>query len=436
MKTKLAVAFALTAVAIGSIALHSAGQTQSAGGSGFTKSVEVDRGTYFRLKVKLAYKGEPQDFDIVVGCNVRQINYKDNSRTVEVGLVPTLFGRRMSNGKGLVVRPPNACGGQTTANGQVPSDLLPIAVVYDDAETLAFGVAYLSEDAYENPLSVLTFGGATIENANKAEFEEFRRTQPNLVKPASYHTPRGLPPLKERNLAPAAVPMGTGCYGYARFRLVGDELQHAREMWPAEHPRFWRPARNAQSAEALNPATYNRPMQTDREGGPLRPRYELMPGLNNEVANLGMPTRRGGGVVRGKVGGAFPISYYPDIGGWIALPWPSNPPGLAASLLRDGPHIGASIDFRGGQTRGFAYCRPSVGIFPTGTTFADYPDPTKDPAHQYVRMPVTDRVDGIEVQAPPELPRGGFDGPPFIVERDEFIFLHFVIELGSTRGDV
>ena len=29
-----------------------------------------DHGNYFRLKVKVAYKGEPQDFDIVVGCNV------------------------------------------------------------------------------------------------------------------------------------------------------------------------------------------------------------------------------------------------------------------------------------------------------------------------------------------------------------------------------
>jgi hypothetical protein len=51
-------------------------------------------------------------------------------------------------------------------------------------------------------------------------------------------------------------------------------------------------------------------------------------------------------------------------------------------------------------------------------------------------MPVTDRIDAVDVQAPPEPPRGGFDGPPFIVERDEFIFIKFVIGLQSTRGDV
>ena len=58
----------------------------------YTKSVEVDRGTYFRLKVKLTYKGEPQDFDIVVGCNVRRITYKDGSGTYEAGLIPSVFG--------------------------------------------------------------------------------------------------------------------------------------------------------------------------------------------------------------------------------------------------------------------------------------------------------------------------------------------------------
>src|SRR5262249_39592566 len=87
----LTVALGLFALVVGAIAEHATGQSRSAPGTGFTKSVEVDRSTYFRLKVKLAYKGEPQDFDIVVGCNVRQTNYKDGGRTVEVGLVPTVF---------------------------------------------------------------------------------------------------------------------------------------------------------------------------------------------------------------------------------------------------------------------------------------------------------------------------------------------------------
>jgi hypothetical protein len=433
--------FVLLAVAF--LGMHPAIVAALTGNWDFVKSIEVksaerDTGTYYRLKVKLTYKGEQQDFDIVVGCNVRQINYMDGGRTLEVGLIPSVFGRRMRDGKGLVVRPPRACQGETTANGKVPAELLPVVVVFEDAETLAFGTAYLSEDAYESPLSILAFNGAAIESATRADFEAFRREQINLVKPASYHTPSGLPPLKDRGLAPAAVPMGTSCHAYARFRLVGDELQHARDMWSADHPRYWRPTR-PEDVRALIPVSPTPPtLQTDHEGAPVRKRYELAFGLDNEVANLGMPTRRGSGVVRGKPGGAFPVSYYPDIGGWISRPWPSNPAGRALELMRDGPHIGASVDFRDGATRGFAYCRPIPANFPTGTTFQDYSDPTKLPFYNYVRMPVVDKVDGIEVLQvpPPDLPRGGFEGPAIIVERDEFIFFKFVIGLQSTRGDV
>jgi hypothetical protein len=109
----------------------------------FVKSVQQDKGVYFRLKVNLTYKGEPQDFDIVVSCNARQISYGGGGRTYEAGLTPTVFGRRMDDGKGLVVRPPDACDGKTTKNGGVAPDLLPLIVVYDDADSLAFGTAYL-----------------------------------------------------------------------------------------------------------------------------------------------------------------------------------------------------------------------------------------------------------------------------------------------------
>ena len=43
----------------------------------FTKSVETDRGVYFRLVMDFAYRGEPQHFDVVFGCNARITRYKD-----------------------------------------------------------------------------------------------------------------------------------------------------------------------------------------------------------------------------------------------------------------------------------------------------------------------------------------------------------------------
>ena len=134
----------------------------------------------------------------------------------------TVFGRRMSDGKGLVVRPPDACQGQTTANGKVQPDLLPVVVVYENAETLDFGIAYLSEDAYESPLSVLKFGGATIEKATRPSLMRFRRAQKNLITRA-YLLDRGAGAdvLKQMGYRPEVPSVGRHVRSYERFRLSG-----------------------------------------------------------------------------------------------------------------------------------------------------------------------------------------------------------------------
>ena len=392
----------------------------------FVKSVQRETGTFYRLKVKLTYKGEPQNFDIVVTCGGRQINYMDGGRTVEIGVTPSVFGRRMNDGKGLVVHPPRAGRGETTENGEIPPDLMPVVVVYDDAETLAFGTAYLSDDAYENPLSVLQFGGATIERADRAAFEQFRREQPNLVTRSSYWTPTGFYGLKQVGLPAARIPMGVGCYGYARFRLTGSEKARAHELWPAERPRFWEPA-TQNDHEAIDPIIYNRLVLTDHDGAKPYPSNLVASQLDYEVANRGMPRRQP--VAWGKSPRPTAPSFYPDIGGWISLPWPADAAARAGSILQDGPHVGASIDFRNGATRGFAYCRPIPQNFPTGV---QYPDPAYAPSTPWVRLPQMNFVDGIEVAGR----SSGWNGPSLIVEHDEFVFRPFLFGLSSLWGDV
>jgi hypothetical protein len=124
-----------------------------------------------------------------------------------------------------------------------------------------------------------------------------------------------------------------------------------------------------------------------------------------------------------------PPSYYPDIGGWIALPWPADAAARGEALLRSGPHVEASIDLRIGATRGLGYCRPSPPDFPTGV---EYPDPFKAPRAAYFRWPATNLVDGVEVVNA----SSGGARPPIIVERDEFVFRQFFIRLPSFKGDM
>ena len=391
----------------------------------FVKSVQQDKGVYFRLKVKLAYKGEPQDFDIVVACTARQINYASGGRTYEAGLVPSVFGRRMADGKGLIVRPPDACDGGTTENGDVAPDLLPLVVVYDDAETLAFGTAYLTDDAYDSPLSVLKFGGAVIERADLAAFEKFRSEQPNLITRSSYHTVGSAKGFRKLGLPPARIPMGIGCYGYVRFRLAEAEKEHAHKLWPIERPRFWTPVTN-QDRDEIHPLRYGQLVLSDSPSAVPTP-SDLVSILENGTANQGMPRRHPIGWGKGRR--LVASSYYPDIGGWIALPWPADAAVRAETILRDGPHVEASIDFRDGAMRGFGYCRPEPINFPTGV---EYPDPAHPPWFSWVRLPQIDFVDGIEIANRLTIN----SRPQLIVERDEFVFLPFSISLPSTWGDV
>jgi hypothetical protein len=387
----------------------------------FAQSVTKDDSTYYRLKVKLAYKGEPQDFDIVVGCNVRQINYKDGGSTYEVGLMPTVFGRRMNDGKLLVVRPPSACRGETTANGQVPPDLLPVVVVYDNADRLDFGIAYLSEDAYENPRSVLKFGGATITKSTRAEFDEFRRTQTNAVRRELYHSALDSDQLlAQLGLPRVARTWAHVCEGYKRFRISEELRPLVRSHWPEGAPKYWQ-ASTFEVEREIGRAILGSSLRSDRPDDTPHSAGQFGPIPENE-ANYGLPSRAGGGVIH-LVPTArttrFPPAYYPAANDYRLDQWPADRkewPGYVASR---GKLSDTNISVDGRRSKGFAYCY--VTLFPSSEI-----------APQVVGRRIVGRVDGQEIDSQ----RASLTAPDWIFERDEYVFFFFRFYLESTRGDV
>jgi hypothetical protein len=381
------------------------------GGWTYAKSVEVDRGTYFRLKIKLTYKGEPQDFDFVVGCNVRQTNYQDNSRSVDLGMVPEVFGRRMSDGKAVVIRPPQACRGETTANAGAPPDLLPMVIVYDNADNLAFGTAYLSEDAYESPLSELTFGGAVIERATRSDFDESRRMQQNVLTHEMYWrwTAKG----RSQPNANEISMWGALCDGFARFRIPKDLRELARSYWPSTKPRYWQPL-GEDLKTIWHAIADSEAVQSDGADSPAHAYKDFMRAL--DFADKGLRTRVGRGQLNSRPV-LFPPAVYPDADGWGLPPWPRDPIAAAKRLTEAARRAAATIDFRNGTTKGFAYCRAPVNYFA--------------PSWQaYRSKPGANRIDDQEVDV-----GGWFDNPIIFVERDEFIFKYFQIGLFTGMGD-
>lgn len=377
-----------------------------------------DHGTYYRFKVKLTYKREPQDFDIVAGCNTRRTRYPDGGSAYQAGLTPTLFGRRMSDGKVLAVRPPNACRGETTANHRVRPDLLPIVVIYDNADRLDFGVAYLSEDAYENPLSILKFGGATIETATRKEFNRFRMIENNAVTRELYHSALDSDQqLSELGLRRVDRSWGHMCEGYERYLLDDRARSLLRRYWPEGQPKYWLATYEIESA--LRQIVFDRrtPVHSDTADRQLPFAWSF----DGYTADFGLTTRTGGGRVSRSAGSAIPGAYYPAASDFRRDRWPAKASDQRDYLATQDEVAGMHIDFKSGSTKGFGYC------YSRG-------DPDKSLKGLFEKR----RPARVDDQAVVSL--RGLEPPLFvpmwILERDEYAFHYFQIYLESFHGDV
>jgi|HubBroStandDraft_1064217.scaffolds.fasta_scaffold36255_2 hypothetical protein len=396
------------------IALTALGCSAIVAAPNVAQSANEEGGPYFRLTVKLTYKGEPEDFDVVVGCSVPAHHYDNITYYV---MVPSAFGRKMSDGKVVVVRPPRACDGETTANGGVQPDLLPLIVVYDDAETLAFGTAYLSEDAYESPLSVLKFGGATIETARRAEFDEFRRTQKNAVTRAIFWSNSAADDvLKRMGLPILANAFGNICDYYMRYRLPDELRAVLRQHWPAERPNYWIANSFEDEQKLLRLIQENHNLQSDDSRDPPRG-YPISTG-NPDV---GFPTRAGGGMISTTRGERFAGAYYPATYDDRPDKWPVDQADKARYFGTHETFDYVDVDFRARLTKGFAYC---------GSHHLNF-----DRSLLLTKLTVA-RVGTEAIWANPSLHLTGTALPIAFFERDEFLFIHKRTGVGPDRGDV
>ena len=380
----------------------------------FTKSAEVKkagqaRGYYYRFKASYAYKGEPLDFNIVVGCNVSVTTYKDNDRTVEVGIAPMVFGVKMKDGHGVVVRPPEACQGETTENGRVSGALLPLVVTYENADQPWFGLAYASEDAYESPLSELKFSGATISNATFEEWQEWRRTGA----PKNFVTYELLGinannRFDQPRWKPGYRAMSSECRAFSWVKLPEAVRDAIRPYWPTGKPRYWYPNGEARTAFRVAGDYEGRKVLFD--GNPLHEYFPSTEGI------YGVARHKPGGLVLypGHVVG----DVYPAISD-LSLDRLDASGNLPAEIRAKSPRswAEANVDLK---LKGFAYCdivrniedTPSAVRVVAGQTFAN-------------------RVNGEPIDEELMRVATNFD---FAFERDEYVFFYKSYPLVNIRG--
>jgi hypothetical protein len=262
---------------------------------------------------------------------------------------------------------------------------------------------------------VLTFGGATIEAATRRDFDRFRRSQTNLVTRDLYWTGKGAAEtIKRMGLTPAAKPFADTCEAYKRYEIPKEARALVRESWPDEKQRYW------VSETRGDPHRYG--AQNDLVRAIVRSRSATGP-VPGWEADYGMPTRRGGGIIDGS-GLLFPAAYYPAANDFRSDRWPTDRSQWPAYVAAHETFADADIDFRGGATKGFAYCfAMREGML----------DPHwRDIVH---RKAIVARIDGQDVVSN-RAPWLGASRPILLLDRDEYAFIVLYFGLGSPRGDV
>jgi hypothetical protein len=317
--------------------------------SSFATSTE-DRSVFYRLISKYQYGGETIDFDIVVGCAVRVTRYGDGDRSYDATRDPVIFAKAASDGSAIAQIVSSACGGETTENGKVPDDFLPGAIWFEHKDDFSFGIAYVTEDAFENPKSRLKFLGASIVKATRAEWEAFQPiAAQNLIDPKPFTWFDPLIPEGEVRANLWDVEKikqwrkNISCHLIVKYELTDPTTRAiVAEYWPPNRPRFWTLPNEefsglSERAKLLSKAeVYGRPASAFSSYGGYQ-------------AN-GFVTRDGGGVLYSKHRpyDRVPPIIYPlraDDG----VPWLT--PSLAAAKV-----IYRDVDVEEKSDRGVAYC--------------------------------------------------------------------------------
>jgi hypothetical protein len=399
-------------VAALSLAIACVGNATLATPDGYTKSV-TEGSRFYRLVAHYMHGQEKVDFDIVVGCGVRSINYRDNDSSFDDIRDPLIFAKPTGDGGAVMQIVSDACRGETTDSGEVPPDFLPGAVWFDDKSDLSFGIGYTTEDAFENPRSKLKFLGAQIHPATADEWQAYQPlARTNLMRSRIY-TYRGSVAQPNQEAIQAHLwdvqklkvwRPWLLCTGIKRVKL-SDPAERAAlaALRPAGNPRFWMDDAKPETRQAKLSAI----SKADGKPGISVGAHDFGD-YQDDYQSSGFPTRAHGGKFTPS---AYPAEVFPF----------RDPRGLhwLTPAVGTSPVIDFDIDLDGGKNLGFIYCYSGLV---NGTPVGDAHLPG------YLERRFTTRIDGISVEVP-----GGADSAfsqgPFVgfFEGDQYYYFNTVV---------
>lgn len=288
----------------------------------FTASYKVD-------------KTEKNSIDIVVGCSVELTSFKSGDTSVRVSYSPSHFPVRTKNNHVILVQIPNRCYEVRQNYADLSHDVLPYVQWIESADDLLLGIGYMTEDAYESPLSRLTFEGVSLAKATHAEWQAWRaKAAEGFVPTEAILEPWGFDDRELNLRAPFTKHrFARSCAAMARFITPESVKTWLQSVWPTHNERYWYPdSFGGSRSEILQRLESHNGYLHEYNGFPL-------PYYRRQMADhKGIPLRRMGAAVRE----AYPVrrSYH-------GKTWPE--------LAAFDPTSVWQLDFQP-QTLGFAYC--------------------------------------------------------------------------------
>lgn len=376
--------------------------TSACGGTGVTESVN-DSAYFYRLQASYSHGEEPIDVDVVVGCSVRVTEYRGGESGFLAAIFPRFYVQETRDGHEIMQILPLICRGETTENGLIPADFLPGVIWFEKAGDRRFGIAHVSEDAFENPNGKLKFHGASVRKATLAEWEAFRkRASGNEGFRERYYTPA----LRANDAARVRASRGADfeaassaldCHGVRRYELSVAAQAEVRKYWPANRPRYWsNKSGNSEPLDAL--------LRLER----ITPIFANGIRFDQHFTSAaysyaGFPTRSRGGVAYSKSFRLAPPEFFPmrsDRG----IPW------VFSNRVVGAAFIGLDVDIAAGPGKGFFYCYGTI------SRAAGSDEILPDIRSRNAQI----RVDGLVVYTPS--PRRWHELPPTFFENDQYFY--------------
>jgi len=206
------------------IGIGTVAATVVAGWSVWSLLKSKDQTTWYEMSVELIYKptNEKVSIKYPFKCEITVDHNLAWERVTSSKIIPAIFGKENSDGSGIAILTPDICNAGRPLDELIPDDLLPVVFFSPDIQNTTFMVGYLSENAYMQQVSKLTFKSASIK---KIQIVDKAQNTGSGYIPEDMLSSKNLLPYRCRYAIPLPIP--------EKYR------SEARAAWTQQERDWW-----------------------------------------------------------------------------------------------------------------------------------------------------------------------------------------------------